>query len=145
MTRPVLVVVSSILLALSGCYSSEPLAPEAREVVAEVTPAAAWRPAGPDDLPGLWASTSIQGASAGAVLKAYYAFDATGGYSGAALVLSEGRPRFVLLAEDGTWTLEESALDLHDGSAPMTASVANAHLRLSAGDDVLELERVPLE
>lgn len=137
--------VLSALLALSGCIASDPLTEEQREVVATETPAAAWRPAAPDDLPGLWASTSIEGASAGAVLKAYYAFDAEGGYSGAALVLTEGHPRFVLLAADGTWTLEQAALDLHDGSAPMDASVADAQLRLVSGEDVLELERVPLD
>lgn len=132
-------------LALAGCYASSPLAPSER-TVSTTEAAVAWRAALPDDLPGLWASTSVQGASAGAVLKAYYAFDADGAYSGAALVLGEGRPRFVLLADDGRWTLDAEGLDLHDGSAPFAAAVAaGGRLRLTQGDDVLELVRVPLD
>jgi hypothetical protein len=129
---------------LGGCYASSPLAPAERTVV-PTADVVTWRPATPDDLPGLWASTHIEGGSAGAVLKAYYAFDADGGYTAAALVLDEGRPRLVLLAADGRWTLDGPALDLHDGGPPFAVSVAVDRLRLVQGEDALELARVPLD
>jgi hypothetical protein len=139
--------VRRLLLALalaSGCYASNTLAPEER-VVATEAPRRSWRAATKDDLPGFWASTSVQGGSAGALLKAYYVIDAEGGYTGAALVLTEGRARFVVLAEDGRWTLDEGGLDLHDGGPPAQAWVDGGHLRLVAGDSAIELTRVPLD
>jgi hypothetical protein len=132
------------LLALPGCYASNTLS-ESERSVAPTTQKASWRAAGKDDLPGLWASTAIEGQSAGAVLKVYYAFDADGGWSGVALVLGEDGPRFVQLATEGSWTLADAALDLHDGAPPAQAWVDGPRLRLVAGDDRLELSRVPLD
>jgi len=132
------------LLALPGCYASSTLA-EGERAVAVAPPRAAWRAAGADDLPGLWASTAIEGQSAGAVLKVYYAFDAGGGWSGVALILGDSGPRFAPLATDGRWSLADSALDLHDGAPPAQAWVDGPRLRLVAGDDRLELARVPLD
>lgn len=135
---------AGLLLALPGCYASSTLA-EGERAVAPVAERASWRAAAKDDLPGLWASTAIEGQSAGAVLKVYYAFDADGGWSGVALVLGEDGPRFTPLATDGTWSLADGALDLRDGAPPARAFVDGPRLRLVAGDDRLELARVPLD
>jgi len=132
------------LLALPGCYASSTLA-ESERTVAAAAPRASWRAAVKDDLPGLWASTAIEGQSAGVVLKVYYAFDADGGWSGAALVLGEDGPRFTSLADDGRWALADATLDLHDGAPPAKAWIDGPRLRLVAGDDRLELVRVPLD
>ncbi len=137
-------VLLACLLAVPGCYASSTLS-ESERAVAPAAPRASWRAATRDDLPGLWASTSIEGQSAGAVLKVYYAFDADGGWSGVALVLGEDGPRFTPLGTDGSWALADATLDLHDGAPPAQAWIDGPRLRLVSGDDRLELVRVPLD
>lgn len=135
---------AALLLALPGCYASNTLS-ESERAVTPTAERVTWRAAGRDDLPGLWASTAIEGQSAGVVLKVYYSFDADGGWSGVALVLGEDGPRFTPLTTEGSWTLADATLDLHDGAPPAQAWTSGPRLRLVAGDDRLELARVPLD
>lgn len=129
------------LLLLAGCASEAPV--DARVPAAVERPA--WRAAAADDLPGLWSSTAIEGASAGAVLKVLYLFDPAGGYDCVAAVLVDGRPRLEPLARDGRWSLDQRGLDLHDGGGPLQVWTGGGRLRLVTGDDVLELVKVPLD
>lgn len=140
---------SACLSGLGGCYASN-VVERGQRGVQEEQVALAWRPiAGPDQLKGFWESTEVGGSSAGALLKAYYWFDPSGVYSGAALVLDDGQVRFLTLAEHGEWTLDASGLDLHDGSGALTAEVASApdgkHLRLVTPDSAISFREVPLE
>lgn len=137
------------LTALGGCYASNVVDPGQRGVQEEQV-ALTWKPAaGPDELKGFWESTEVSGSSAGALLKAYYWFDPSGVYSGAALVLDDGQVRFLTLAEQGEWTLDASGLDLHDGSGALAAEVARApegkHLRLVTPESAITFREVPLE
>lgn len=142
--RARLVLASLALLVVGpGCIPSNVVAPEQRAV--EVRAATlAWRPARAEDLPGFYASTEVTGASAGAVLQAYYYLGATGACSGAALVLDAEGPRFLVLADDARWTLDEQGLDLGDG-AKLQAQVAEGHLRLVSPESTITFRRVELK
>ncbi|RMG11524.1 MAG: hypothetical protein D6731_15425 [Planctomycetota bacterium] len=134
-----------LVVSAAACYPSNVLEAEQRDVVADQAPALAWRPATSEDLGGFYASVRVEGASAGALLRAYYYFDTTGAYSGAALVVTDSGPRFVVIAEDGRWSLSEGKLDLHDGSGALDASVAPGHLRLASPESTIVFEKLPLE
>lgn len=136
---------AALSLSLAGCYASNVVAPESRDVVAAAAPDLRWRPAEADEVPGFYASTHVEGASAGALLRAYYYFDSTGNYSGGALVLGEYGPRFVVIAEDGHWTVADGQLDLGDGSEGVTLEAAEDHLRLRTADSAIVFRRQPLE
>ncbi|MGE0713741.1 MAG: hypothetical protein AB7N76_37170 [Planctomycetota bacterium] len=139
----------ALCAALSGCYASNVVAPEERDVVV-AAPKLDWHPAKPEDIPGFYASTKVEGESAGALLKAYYQFgplqDGGGDYSGAALVVTPQGPRFVVIAEDGKYRFDpESGLDLQDGGPPAKLEAAEGHLRLSDGASTITFERVELQ
>lgn len=147
MSRRRLVPLAALLLALGGCYASNVVEPGQRSVQVEQVQLA-WRPAAAEDLAGFWSSTEVTGSLAGGLLRAYYWFDPAGAYSGAALVVDDGRVRFMTLAEDGRWSLDEAGLDLHDGSGALTAALAPGapdHLRLTTPDSAIVFQRVPLE
>jgi hypothetical protein len=141
------------LLALAlGCAacSSAPLAPEARALV-EARPEIAWRAAEPADLAGLFETERLEGEAAGALRKLWYCFevdatpaegcDASGSYSGAALVFDGERTRFQTLA--GRWTLEGAALELGAGEA-LRVRAAEGRLEIEGATGLAFLRRVPL-
>ncbi|MEZ6187565.1 MAG: hypothetical protein R3F62_21465 [Planctomycetota bacterium] len=136
---------AALCLSAVACYPSNVVAPESRDVVEAEQPALRWHPAQPDEVPGFYVSSEVEGASAGALLRAYYYFDSTGSYSGGALVLGEYGPRFVVITEDGRWTLTEGQLDLHDGSTGVTLDAAENHLRLQTAESTLVFRREPLD
>lgn len=130
MRRPTLLLALLVTPLLGGCYASNVVAPDQREVKLEAPPQRNWKPVTATELPGFYASNRIEGEIAGALLKAYYFFGADGAYSGAALVVGEEGPRFMVLQEDGHWTLSKAGLDLADGSGPIQATAADGALRL---------------
>lgn len=130
-------------LSLGGCYASNVVAPEARDVKLAAAQRT-WRKATKADLPGFYASEEVTGRSAGALLKAYYLFAEGGVYSGAALVVGDNGPRFVVIDEDGRWTLDAAGLDLHDGGGAVAVEVAPEHLRLVRKDGSITFTRVEL-
>ena len=132
------------LLPIAGCIPSNVVAPEARAVQVDQAKLE-WSRATQADLPGFYVSTEISGDSAGALLKAYYLFAETGSYSGAALVVGEAGPRFVVIAEDGRWALSDLGLDLQDGSGPVEVYAAPGHLRLVTPDSEIVFERVEID
>jgi len=130
-------------LSLGGCYASNVVAAKDREVeVAEEK--VTWRSAEATDLPGFYASSAVEGAAAGALLKAYYYFGAEGSYSGAVLVVSPEGPRFMVLEEDGDYVFGSEGLDLNDGAGPVSLDAAPGKLRLRTADSTIVFERVEL-
>ena len=119
--------------ALTGCYGDMTVEAQARAVSLEA-PEPSWRAATPDDLDGFFESTRLTGETAGAVLKTYYQFAPDGDYSGAALVLSDEGPRFLVIAEEGRWTLDREGLDLHDGSGKLELYAARASAPATPAD-----------
>jgi len=131
-------------LACSGCYASNVVEKNAREVkVGEAK--VEWRPAQASDVPGFYASTRIEGEAAGALLKAYYYFGAEGEYSGAAMVVSPEGPRFVVVEEEGRYAFSAEGIDLNDGSGPVALDAAPGRLRLRSADTTIVFERVELQ
>lgn len=129
--------------ALSGCYASNVVATSERAVeVAQKK--VRWRPAEAADLPGFYASSAVEGAAAGALLKAYYYFGAEGSYSGAVLVVSPEGPRFMVLEEEGAYAFSEEGIDLKDGAGPVPVDAAPGQLRLRAPESTIVFERVEL-
>lgn len=130
-------------LLSAGCYASNVLA-EADRDVRVTAKKRVWRPATAEDLSGFFASTEVEGESAGAVLKAYYYFG-HGAYSGAALVVGSEGPRFVVIAEEGRYTFEGGKLDLKDGSGALTVQAAkDGFLRLDSGGSTITFQRAEL-
>ncbi|MHC4393812.1 MAG: hypothetical protein ACYS22_21150, partial [Planctomycetota bacterium] len=95
--------------------------------------------------PGFYASQEVRGEAAGALLQAYYYFGPGGSYSGAALVVTEDGPRFVVITEDGQWKPGRPGLDLDDGSGPVRAEVAGGLLRLTSEGSTIVFDKVPLQ
>lgn len=131
-------------LLLGGCYASNVVATDERQVTLEAPPAKTWQPATANALPGFYASSLVEGDVAGALLKAYYFFGQDGAYSGAALIVGEEGPRFMVLEDDGRWTLTEAGLDLADGSGAIEASTATDALRLVTHAGAITFDRVEL-
>ena len=131
-------------LVFPGCYASSVVAPSDRSVE-ELEAPKAWAPATAGDLPGFWVSTAVEGDSAGAVLRAYYVFTEEGFYSGAALVVGEVGPQFLVLEEDGRWSLSDGVLELGDGSGSMQASVAEGCLQLEVSGSAIVFRRDTLD
>ena len=96
-------------------------------------------------MPGFYASTRIEGAAAGALLKAYYYFGAEGEYSGAAMVVSPEGPRFVVVEEEGRYAFSAEGIDLNDGSGTVALDAAPGRLRLRSADTTIVFERVELQ
>jgi hypothetical protein len=138
-------VLAGACLSATACIPSNVVAAKDRDVTLTPEKALAWRPARSADVAGFYASTKIEGASAGALLRAYYYFDTTGSYSGAALVIGEEGPRFLVIADDGHWSLDEGHLDLGDGSGELQAAVAPEHLRLVSPESAITFRKLPLE
>lgn len=133
-----------LCLGLSGCYASNVVASGDREVKVEVE-RVTWRPATLEDLPGFYESTQVEGAAAGALLKAYYYFGPDGDYSGGALVVSPEGPRFLVLAEEGRYVFADGKIDLQDGSGPVPLEAAPERLKLQSPETTLTFRRIPLE
>ncbi|MBL4848001.1 MAG: hypothetical protein JKY65_20995 [Planctomycetes bacterium] len=127
----------------SGCYASN-VVEASQRTVKETEVVVSWTPATVEDLPGFYASSSIEGEAAGALLKAYYYFGAEGSYSGAVLIVSPEGPRFWVLEEDGNYALSEEGLDLNDGAEPVPVDAAPGKLRLRAPGSTIVFERVEL-
>lgn len=145
MGRAPLLAVALLALPVGGCAGNVVLSPDARAVQTDAGPRLTWRAARAEDLVGFWESTSIEGASAGAVLRAYTWYGRDGGYSSAALIQGEVGPRFQVLADDGRYSLDAAGLDLHDGGPPLQAWVATDHLRLVAPDATMTFRKVAVE
>jgi hypothetical protein len=128
---------------VTGCYASNVVEADARAVVVEADDLV-WRPGQVADLPGFYRSTAIEGDAAGVVLEAYYYFAESGAYSGAALVIGEVGPRFLVIAEDGRWTLDPDGLDLNDGSGKLELLTAEGHVKLVTPTSAIVFERVEL-
>ena len=143
MKRLLRAALAATLIACSGCYASNVVA-EGDRSVAEVRVELQWAPATADDLPGFYASESVEGEAAGALLKAYYYFGAEGDYSGAALVVSPEGPRFVVIEEEGRYAFADGAIDLADGAGPVPVDAALDHLRLRNPETTIVFKRVEL-
>lgn len=141
--RPHLLAAVAAVLASAGCYASNVVA-EADRDVKEVQLELRWTPATAEDLPGFYASESVEGEAAGALVKAYYYFGADGDYSGAALVVSPEGPRFVVLEEEGHYTFLDASLDLDDGQGPVPVDAALGYLRLRSPETTIVFKRVEL-
>jgi hypothetical protein len=130
---------------MSGCYASNVVEADQR-AVGVVQVKASWRPVTkPSELEGFYASEEISGELAGGLLKAYYYFTEAGAYSGAALVVGEVGPRFRVLAEDGRWTLDETGLDLADGSGKLQLLMAEHRLRMVSRGSTITFRRLELQ
>lgn len=136
-TGPLLVLAS---VGFSGCYASNVVEADQREVKVKEEQVT-WRPASEADLPGFYESTAVEGAAAGALLKAYYYFGPEGDYSGGVLAVSPEGPRFLVLAEDGRYSFSEGKIDLQDGSGPVPLEAAPGQLRLTSPETTLVFRR----
>ncbi|HED66343.1 MAG TPA: hypothetical protein ENJ09_12415 [Planctomycetes bacterium] len=114
---------------MSGCLPSNVVAPEARRVRTPLEDLR-FEPAEAADLPGFWASESIDGPMAAVLLRVFYLFGPDGTFTGAAL-LDEDPPRFVVLS--GTWSFDSGMLRLDDAE-PARLERAGDRLRLSGAD-----------
>jgi hypothetical protein len=102
----------------------------------------AWRPATQADLPGEWRARRILGPAAAVLMDVSYWLDASGRFSGAAL-LAGPPPTFEVLS--GAWTLDaDGSLQLGEESEPARAEVSGELLRLRGAEGSIVLERVEL-
>lgn len=120
----------------SGCIPSNVVAEQDRAVV---VPAAAlrWEEPLPSALAGLYESVAITGEIAAAMLEVYYWFDAGGEFTGAALVLVDGSPRFQTLA--GRYRIADGRIWLGEVEEPAALAAAAGHVRFSSGEGTLVL------
>lgn len=123
----------------SACIPSNVVAEEQRAVAAPAT-ALEWTEPPPGTLVGLYESVLITGDVAQAMWKVYYHFRGSGEFSGAALVLVDGEPRFQTLA--GLYTIQGGSIVLGDGNEPATLAAAKDHLRFTSADGSIVLRRV---
>lgn len=120
--------------AAAGCIPSSVVAPDQRTVLLD-SELVAWRPATPEDVPGLYSSAEISGPMAGALWQVHYLFEASGAYTGAAL-LAGSPPRFEVLS--GRWAFGEGCLQLDDAEpARLEAGPGRLRLRGEEGSVVL--------
>lgn len=127
-------------LALAGCIAPSVLEKEKR-AVSEEEASVAWRPAEAPDLDGLFESVRIEGEASSSLWRFEYHFSQDGSFTGAALVVIEGRPEFQTLA--GRWSLAAGVLAL-EGSEPARAFAAPGKLKLETEGGTAELRRVAL-
>lgn len=130
-----------VVLTLCGCYASNVVAPEERDVA---SPAATfeWQPAEATDVVGFWISSHITGDAAASLLRVLYLFENDGRYTAAALVAGESGPSFQTL--DGSWSCAAGQLVL-DGAPARPSSVSNEHLRIEAESGTLVLRRMGIQ
>ena len=122
---------------LGSCIASNVVAVEDRSVrLREDT--VAWQPAKPGSVPGLYASSRIEGPIAASILKLYYLLEASGEFTGAAL-LSTSPPRFEVL--NGEWSFAAGRLQLGPQSAPARLEEAEGMLRLTGAKGSVVLYR----
>lgn len=122
---------------LTGCYASNVVAPEDRDVRTREEQAQ-WKPAQAASIPGLYRSGTIEGESAASLLKLFYYFDEDGSYTAAALVGSSP-PSFQVLS--GQWKFTEGKLLLGEDASPATLEESEDMLRLSTEEGKVVLYR----
>lgn len=132
--------IATVTLGLAvhaACVPSNVVAVEDRAVV---TPSSQleWRASTETDIPGLYASASLEGPLAFSLLKIYYLFEADGAMAAAALVEGDSGPQFQVI--DGRWEYDGGALIL-DGAEPATVDAADGFLRLSGAEGTIVLRR----
>jgi hypothetical protein len=120
------------LSTLSACMASNVVAVEDRTVVTAVDQVI-WQPATAEDVPGLFASESIEGPAAAALLKIYYLFQPDGTFTAAALVQSGAQSEFQVLS--GTWTFADGELLLGEDAAPAALEAADGELLRMSGEE----------
>ena len=126
--------VLAALLLLPCCIGSNVVATADRAVVAkDALATTVWTAAAAADFHGLFESIEV---------RVYYWFQASGRYSGAALVEQDDGVAFQTLS--GTWTLAPDGLHL-DGSEALSAEVAPELLRIAVPGGTLVLRRVVFE
>ena len=130
-------------VGLGGCYASNVVEASQREVKVEQEKVT-WRPSVEADVPGFYESTAVEGAAAGALLKAYYYLGPEGDYSGGVLVVSPEGPRFLVLAENGRYEFAAGKIDLKDGSGPVPLDAAPDQIRLRSPETTIVFRRVEL-
>lgn len=116
---------------------------EAGGTPVESPEAAKAKPSG-QEIAGCWTSKSVTGPGASSVRQVEMIFDAGGALSGAMLVESEGKKRFV--AMDGTWKSEEGQLGVTftDGRVrTWSVSWDGGAMILKDGEAEMRLERMP--
>lgn len=97
-----------------------------------------WRAASAEDLPGIYISSNLTGALSNVLLKVIYRFDASGNYSGAAL-LNDATPHFEVMT--GTWNMNASELTL-DAAPPAQVEVSDDHsIRITGEQGQVVLRR----
>lgn len=120
-----------------GCLASTVLEPSQRAGAAD-DPQEAWRVATADDIPGLYSSTSIDGATAAVLREVHYWFEADGRFTGAALM---SVPQLEYTTLSGHWRFSDGLLFLSEDGLPAQAEVAGDLLRLSSEEGVLVLRK----
>ena len=135
--------VLAALLLVPCCIGSNVVATADRAVVAkDALATTVWTAAAAADFHGLFESIEVRGEAALSLRKVYYWFQASGRYSGAALVEQDDGVAFQTLS--GTWTLAPDGLHL-DGSEALSAEVAPELLRIAVPGGTLVLRRVVFE
>ena len=113
-------------IVLSCCTWQDKLLRE--RFVREAVSTAEWRPATKADIRGSFEMTSVHGDAARAVLRISYYFEASGHFTGAALIVQNGGPEYQTIA--GSWHLEDGKLDLSRDCEAAEATIAGDRLRL---------------
>jgi hypothetical protein len=124
-------------LTLSACQGSGILAADAR-AIADAEAVVVWAPGSAADVPGLYSSLSIEGPAAAVLAEVHYRFDASGAFTGAALV-TQPEPTYTVLS--GAWRVEDGRMFLSEDGEPALLEVAGDRLRMSGAEGVVVLHR----
>ncbi|MEZ5962942.1 MAG: hypothetical protein R3F56_03755 [Planctomycetota bacterium] len=122
-----------------ACIPSNVVAEEQR-AVAVPTSALTWSEPLPATLSGLYESVLIAGDIAQAMWKVYYHFSPDGDFSGAALVVIDGKPQFQTLT--GRYRIGDASIQLGDDNEAATLAAARDHIRLTSAEGSIVLRRV---
>lgn len=129
----------ALALAPTACIPSNVVAEGDRAVAAKPVELK-WDAPLPRQLDGLYEAVTITGDIAQAMWRAWYQFAGDGEFSGAALVLVDGRPQFQTLT--GRYRIDGAKLQLGDDSEPAEWAAAEGHIKISSAEGTLVLRKV---